>query len=67
MKGRNAPILVELTPELAEFLVENCESNMTLSLSFMQLVGRETAERLVEQTEKYKELRRRTKAAIDES
>lgn len=55
-KHNNPPILVEMTPEMADFVVLNCESNMHFALANLQTVSRPTAEKLVEQIENFRAL-----------
>lgn len=56
-RHNGAPVIVELPAELAEFLIETCDSNVAFALGFLQTVSRETAEKLVDQLEKYKKIK----------
>lgn len=60
MISNNPPVVIELEPELADFLVENCESNIEFALRALQTMGvesRAAAEKLVEMNDKFKRLR----------
>lgn len=51
--------IVELTPELLAFALENCDTNVRQGLTLLQSgTNRETSEKLVELVEKFKELKR---------
>ena len=71
---RNAPILVEMSPELAAFVLKNCESNLgqmlTLSMN-LHSKSDELSDRMVSKLiplmEKFKELKKATEKAIKEA
>lgn len=66
--GHNNPpeVTINLSRELAEFLVKNCESNMEMGLLTMQTItSRDLLERIVDLTEKFKALRVATKEGLD--
>lgn len=65
----NGMIFVEMSPELAAFVIENCDSNLMLGLKLLDPTGpfelsgdklRET----VEHCEKFKMLKRATERAL---
>lgn len=65
--GHNSgKVLLEIDAELAAFIVENCDSNLSLGLAIMmnRSVSRKGMETLVANTEKFKKLKRATKEAI---
>jgi len=55
--------IIELDPELVEFLIVNCEANMTLGLAALQKVSRETAEKLVTNIENFKRIKKAAEEA----
>lgn len=58
MNGNNPPAAtLELDQGQAEFLLKNCNVNIALSLSLLQRVERDTAEKIIAQTEQFKALR----------
>ena len=63
--SNNAPdVSLELDAETAHFLLENCESNLTLALGLIMSPGmsRESAEKLVAMNDKFKIIRDKLKA-----
>lgn len=60
------PVLIELTPEQATFLVENCDSNLAAGLAFLQSVSRQTAEKLVAQMEMFKAIKKAMIKGLDQ-
>lgn len=59
----NPPIFVELTPELAQFVKDNCEVNLNFGLQSLQtLTSRDLQKQMVTQLENFKALR---KAVLD--
>lgn len=55
-------VFVQLTPELAEFLIENCDSNLEMALKLLDSLGsldlgRESLERIVALNEKFKAIK----------
>ena len=62
--SNNPPIVVELTPELADFLLDNCEANIEFGLKAMSTMeSRDLIEKLIENMEKFKSLRQAVKDA----
>lgn len=62
--SNNPPLLVELTPELAEFLLENCESNLAFGIQALPtLTSQDLQEQMVTQLENFKALRAAVKKA----
>lgn len=60
--SNNPPVIVELTPELADFVIENCDSNLAMGFNVLQgTQSRDVAERVVVLVEKFKAL----KAAVE--
>lgn len=67
-------VFVEMSPELAEFVIENCNSNIELALKMMDPTGvagggsldlsREALEKTVALTEKFKMLKNATERAL---
>ncbi len=56
--SNNPPVTIELSAELADFVVENCEANMEFGLKSLQmLTSRDLQERLVANMERFKALR----------
>lgn len=54
----NPPLLVEMSPELAEFVLANCESNLTFGIQALgTLTSRDLQEQMVTQLEHFKALR----------
>lgn len=64
MKSNNPPdVVLELTKEQAKFLLENCDSNITLALGLMMEVrDRSSAEMLISMNEQFKTIREKLKA-----
>lgn len=70
----NGMVFVEMSPELAEFVIENCNSNIEMALKMMDPTGaaagvnldlsREALEKTVELTEKFKMLKGATERAL---
>ena len=60
-KSNNPPhVIIELTKEEYDFLIENCESNISLSLSVLNgLKSRSQAQKIVELLEKFKNIRKK--------
>lgn len=67
-------VFVEMSPELAEFVIENCNSNIEIALKMMDPTGaaagidlnlsREALEKTVALTEKFKMLKNATERAM---
>lgn len=57
MSGSNINIRVELTPELATFVLENCDANLQMALRHLQSMSPDLAVKMVDTTEKFKALR----------
>jgi hypothetical protein len=57
--SNNPPVVLELDSEIVDFLVENCEANISLALRILdnRSSSRETLEKVVNMTEKFKKLR----------
>lgn len=63
--SNNPPVVLELEPDLADFLVENCEANLRMGMNILQNLNavegskdRKFAEKLVDQLEKFRKLRK---------
>jgi len=60
-ESNNPPILVELTPELADFVVQNCDSNLSYALGIIMegkdTLPEDTLRAIVAQTENFKALK----------
>ena len=53
--SNNPPVVVEFTPEQAEFLKNNCDTNIAFGLAALQdMKSRESAEKMVELLEAFK-------------
>ena len=64
---RNAPILIEVSPELAAFILENCESNLGMGIQILSnLTSRDLQEKMVATIENFRALQAATKAALKE-
>jgi hypothetical protein len=60
--SNNPPVIIELSKELAEFLMENCEANIAYGLAGLQsLHSRDLQEKMVKNIEAFKAL----KAALE--
>lgn len=63
MSGHNQPpVVVELPGDLADFLIDNCETNMEFGLRVLVMVqegtmSRETGQKVVDLAEKFKRVR----------
>lgn len=74
MSKNNGMVRVEISPELAEFVIENCNSNIELALKMMDPTGvaagskldlsREALEQIVALNEKFKMLKNATERAL---
>lgn len=63
--SNNPPILVELTPELAQFVKDNCETNLAFGLQALgTLTSRDLQEQMVQQMENFKALRQAVIEAV---
>lgn len=70
----NGMVFVEMTPELAKFVIDNCNSNIEMGLRMMDPTGvalgsrldlsREALEKVVELNEKFKMLKNATERAL---
>lgn len=57
-KSNQPPVILELSRPLAEFLLNNCDSNLTYSLQILgKLSSRTHQEKLVAQMENFKAVR----------
>jgi hypothetical protein len=64
-KSNNPPVILELPKELAEFIVTNCDANITFALQFLQqLKSRDLQEQMVANIEKFKQLLELTTKAL---
>lgn len=64
-KGHNnPPVTIDLEPEEAAFLVDNCNANLEFSLRLIQGVSRDAAEKLVAQMEMFKAVKLKIERAI---
>ncbi len=64
---RNSQILVEMHRDLAEFVVRNCDSNISYALATMQKLENETSIReMASLLEKFKELKAAALRGIQE-
>ena len=62
--NRGSTVFVELTPELAEFVKDNCEVNIAFALGSLQkLTSRDLMEKMVAQMENFKAVLKAVKAA----
>lgn len=68
MKSNDPPeVIIGMSRELAKFLIENCDSNISVGLSSLQLTtSKENAERLVKMIEQFKELKQATEKGMRE-
>ena len=59
MKTNNPPITVELDAAMVDFIIDNCEANMRFALGVLQnrSLPRAALEKIVDQNEKFKQLR----------
>lgn len=64
-------VFVEMSPELAEFVIENCNSNIELGLNlidptgeYLSLLPRKNVESIVGMNEKFKMLKNATERAL---
>lgn len=67
----NGMVFVEMSPELAEFVIENCDSNIQTGLKMIDPMGefsktqtRGGIERVVSLNEKFKMLKNATERAL---
>ena len=70
----NGMVYVEMSPELAEFVIENCDSNIEMALKMMGPTGvaagskldlsREALDKVVALNEKFKMLKNATERAL---
>jgi hypothetical protein len=70
----NGMVFVEMSPELAKFVIENCNSNIEVALKLMDPTGvaagskldlsREALEKIVAMNEKFKMLKLATERAM---
>lgn len=67
-------VVLEMDREMAEFIVENCEANLRMSLSMLQNINeakdklgvtRETMSNIVDMNSKFKKLRDIAKKELD--
>lgn len=65
MSNHPPEVTVELTRELAEFVVENCDSNLVLGLQLTQsLQDRDKLEQLVALNDRFKKLKDAVKKGL---
>lgn len=63
--SNNPPVLVELTQEQAEFLKNNCETNIAFGLAALQdMEKREAAEKIVNLIEAFKGIKQAVEKAL---
>lgn len=63
--SNNPPVLVELTPELAAFLLDNCDSNIEFGLKTMPTMESEDLIRaLIKNMENFKSIRQAVRNAL---
>jgi len=60
----NPPVQIEVSRDLAVFLIANCDINILFALGNLQNVSRETAEKLVSNIENFKALKQATEKAL---
>lgn len=57
--GHNQPrVIVALPPEMADFIIENCDANMRVALGLLQMAQAGELSRKVALMKKFKELKR---------
>lgn len=52
-------VVLELTKEEAEFLLDNCDTNIRMSLGMLTKVSQSTGERLIKLIERFKSIRKK--------
>lgn len=64
--SNNPPdVIVYLTAEQAQFIIENADTNIAFALGTLRTVSRETQEKLVEQIENFRGVRDAVRKATD--
>ena len=66
MSNNPPEVVVKMDRKTAEFLLENCETNIAFSLGTLQTVSRETAVKLVELIENFKATSVAIKAGLED-
>jgi hypothetical protein len=66
MSNNPPEVVIHLTREQAEFLLKNCDANLTLSIGLLDGVSdRSIAERIVKVVEAFKTIKEATKRGLE--
>jgi hypothetical protein len=69
VSNSNGMVFIELSPEMAEFLIENCNSNIIMALNMIDPTGpmkleEDNVRKVVDMAEKFKAIKKATERAL---